>query len=794
MGRNLDTEGAWMTDTRPLDLRVLSVARGLAGAYAALLLADLGARCSRLCWCPPRPGDLPGGDGVRAYFDAGVEIVDQPMGQEELLARLPVLAARFDLVITDFSAGEVAGEHSLYPLLRPFNPRVVVANADHFGRVGPYAAWAADELTDYAMGGYWALAGDPAREPLRVPGHQAGFHAGMHLAVAALAATRYARLTGQGQEVEVAAVDAMVGAHWSTTVAWTHEGRVLKRTGSDLFEARDGWVFFYRMGLYANVFILIDRPELIDDPRWNTIAGWLAHAEEIWGLVREWCRTRTVDEIVIPAQELRMPVTSMATAERLLSDPQLSERGYFRREGAHVFPGPPYRWEEPLPRAEPGTGLAEALAAGAPAPVAAPTPITSDQRGGGGLPLAGLRVVEVTNNWAGPIAGRHLADLGAEVIKVELSTKPATRASHYPGKEPGLYHWNRSGYFNEMNRNKRDVALNLATARGQELFKDLARWAEVIVENNSARVMPQFGLGYDHLAAVNPRLVMASISGFGATGPCRDWVAFGSNIEAASGLAAVTGYEGTIPYRTGSFVADPIAGAHAVVGVLAALERRDRTGKGAHLDIALTESALPFMIESLAYYGEHGENMPRRGNAEPDAAPTGAYRCAGTDEWVAIAVRTDEAWRSLCAATGMAAEEFPTGAARVTARAAIDERLSAWTRAREQYACVRLLQAAGVAAAPILHNWQLHGDPHLYARGVFIPIEHPDTGVLPYPGFPWRFSATPPVVRMAAPRFAEGNGYVFGSLLRLDEREIAALYDAGVTAHDPVGLTAVVLP
>src|SRR5205814_8445179 len=136
------------------------------------------------------------------------------------------------------------------------------------------------------------------------------------------------------------------------------------------------------------------------------------------------------------------------------------------------------------------------------------------------------------------------------------------------------------------NRNKRDVALDLSTPRGKALFLELVRDADVVVENNSARVMPNLGLGYDSLAEVNPRLVMASISGFGASGPRRDWVAFGSNIEAASGLAAITGYDDTMPYRTGSFVPDPIAGAHAVVRILAALERRDRMGPGAHLDLA----------------------------------------------------------------------------------------------------------------------------------------------------------------------------------------------------------------
>ncbi|HXU23177.1 MAG TPA: CoA transferase, partial [Tepidiformaceae bacterium] len=211
-------------DGRPIDFRVLNIARGVAGAYAMRLLCDLGAQCSWWRWDDARPGDWPDSAGFRQHFEQGVECLDQDASLVSLLQQLPGTASSFDLVVSDFAATEVA-EGKLFELLRPQNPAIVVANADHFGRTGPYAEWAGDELTDYAMGGYWALAGDPGKAPLRVPGYQAQFHAGMHLALGAMAALRHARLTGEGQELEVTGVEAMLGAHWSTTVAWTHEGR-----------------------------------------------------------------------------------------------------------------------------------------------------------------------------------------------------------------------------------------------------------------------------------------------------------------------------------------------------------------------------------------------------------------------------------------------------------------------------------------------------------------------------------------------------------------------------------------
>ncbi|MEO6043006.1 MAG: CoA transferase, partial [Tepidiformaceae bacterium] len=703
-----------------------------------------------------------------------------------MLQQLASLAASFDLVVTDFSAPELA-QGDLLTSLEPWNPAIVVANADHFGRHGPYAGWTGDELTDYAMGGYWSLAGDPTREPLRVPGYQAQFHAGMQLALAALAAARHAKRTGQGQEVESTGVESMLGAHWSTTVAWAHEGRVITRAGSDVFPAADGWVFFYQMAFYPNLLVLIDRLDLMDDPRWHTIPAWLANGHELWALAAEWCKDKTVEEIVFAAQELRIPVTPVENAERLLADEVLAERGFFREVGGHALPGRPTKWGENWAFIQPSRLVGLLQTPPNPRRLAPLRTATARAKKNPGAALSGLRVLELTNNWAGPIAGRHMADLGAEVIKIELATKPATRASHDPAKIPGKYHWNRSGYFNEMNRNKRGLSLNLATERGRELFLRLAEQSDVVIENNSARVMPNLDVGYDTLKTVNSKLIMASISGFGATGARRDWVAFGSNVEAASGLAAITGYDGGVPYRTGSFVADPIGGAQAVVAVLAALARRDRTGQGCHIDVSLVEATLPFMLLGFSHLQSTGSLLASAGNGEPWDAPTGAYPTGINDDWIAIAVRTDEQY----AALARLAELEPATAGRedrVRQRSMIDAQLSAWTRTFAQMECVRLLQSAGIPAAPILHNWQLHSDPHLFHRQAFIHIEHPDTGVFPYPGYPWDLSRTPPALRNAAPQFGEGNRYVFSHLLRLDDSEIDALYAEGVTTDQPVGM------
>jgi crotonobetainyl-CoA:carnitine CoA-transferase CaiB-like acyl-CoA transferase len=770
----------------PLALNVLSLGRGVATAFATRNLADLGATCSWWRWSAPRPGDWPPDEIFLSYFTAGIEVVDNRRALPAVLDAAEYLAGHYDVVLTDFAAAEQR-EGEVFGRLAGVNPALVVGVADHYGRTGPYSGWAGDEFTDYAMGGYWGFGGHPEREPLRVPGYQAQLHAGLGLSVAVLAAARHARRTGAGQEVEVTGIEAMLGAHWDATVTWTHTGKVVERSGPDLFRASDGFVFFYQVVWFPALMTLIDRPDLAGDIRWSTWPAWQQNAPQFWAIVSEWCASHTMTEIVTAAQQLRLPVVAMEDATTLLTDSTLSERQFFRDVDGKQLPGRPVRWSADWPEPAGHPRLATLLSAPALPVRTAPNGLAAPPARGNG-PLAGVRVLELSNNWAGPLAGRHLADLGAEVIKVEHPTKPWTRAGFYPGNVPGPRHWNRSGYFNEMNRNKRSLALNLADPGGRDLFRRLVGEADVVLQNNSARVMPKLGLGYDTLSEVNPRIVMASISGFGATGARRDWVAFGSNIEVATGLAATTGYDAQTPYRTGSFVADPIGGTQAALGIIAALELADRTGHGAHLDISLIEATLPFMVYSFARLHTTGAPVIPSGNSDEWDAPTGAYPAAGQDEWIAVAVRDDAQWAALAAVSRLDPALGPTRAVRLANRELIDKQLRDWTAARPQYDAVRMLQRGGVAAAPILKNYQFHTDPHLFAREAFIPVEHPETGVLPYPGFPWRLQVTPASVRSAAPCFAEGNDYVFGRLLGLPEDKIAALYTEGISSLTPSGL------
>ena len=779
------------------DALVVDASGGVAGGYAGRLLADLGAEVvkveppagDRLRALGPFPGDTPDleAGGVHLALNAGKRSVvldlESRAGQEGFRA----LAAQADIVLESAGPGVMQGRGLGPDVLLQTNADLVYASHSPFGLTGSYARRVTSEIVDWAMGGYMYFGGEPGRTPLMVRGQQAELHAGMQLAAGALSTLWHARRTGAGQHVEVSTFEAMLNAHVWLTTMWTHEGEVQSREPSGLIRCADGHVF-WMWTRNLDIFLLIERPELRDDARWESPEGWREAVPEIRAHVTEWALQHSMREIYDQAQAMRLTITPVNTVEDLAQSQQLRERTWWREVphpqlGVVAIPGPPWLMSETPTGPRGAAPHLDADAGYAPPRRERATPGRGDPDA---LPLEGLRVLEVTSNWAGPLTGRHLGDLGAEVVKIELARRPATRGSHPPGGEGWETFYNRSGYFNLFNRNKRDLCLDLATDDGRELFLRLVEDADVVIENNSARVFPQLGLDYETLAKRNPRIVMCSMSGFGATGPERDYVAFGSNIEASCGLVAQTGYGDGVPLGTGSYYADPITGTHGTIGILAALLARERTGKGQRIDMALQESAAAFMVESIMDYRLNGRIAGPLGNRSTRIAPQGAYRSLGLDCWLAIAIETDEQWQALCAAIERPdlADRYPTLGARRSAHDEIDKAIETWSAARNHNRATALLQQAGVPAGPVLANWEIVSDPHLYERGYFVDAVHPDTGYHRWDGFPWRLSRTPARIRRPAPLFAEHNDEIL-SELGLTPEEIQGLRDGVVIADEP---------
>ena len=778
------------------DVVVLELATGVAGPYCGRLLADLGAQVVKVepAGGDPARSELPLVGNESAFFawlNAGKRSVVLPLDDPRLLAR----AARADIVL---HSERGAGADRLEAAIAGANERAVILSLSPYGRSGPRAGWQSTSFTEYATSGFHYFGGDPAREPLALPGHQVAFHAGLHAATAALAGLWEAREHGRGQRVELSQQEAVLSDHaWLTTI-WTHQGTVQQRAGSSFIPCADGFVYLFNLAPYPNLFVLIERFDLLEDESWAQPLVWTARFAEVVEAFGEWAKTRKKQDIYHAAQELRIAITPVNTMADVAASEQLAARDWFGAIEAGgrelVAPGLPYK----LADAAPGALAAPALGAYTDAVLAEdfswanavvePATVTQPFRAGG--PLSGLRFIEVTANWAGPIAGRHFADLGADVIKVELHTKPATRALIYVPADLWPDHYHRSGYFNKLNRNKRAICLNLATEEGRAALLKLVEKADGLIENNAARVMTQLGLGYDTLREVNPGLVMCSMAGFGATGPERNYSAYGSNIETMSGLASVLGYGPGEYFGTGSFYADPVTGNHGAVAVLAALHGRRSSRQGRWIDMSLFEAVLPFFAQEFLTYAVSGEALEPMGNASPVHAPQGVYRCAGEDNWLALTVRDERDFAALAETIGRADFAEDPALASVEGRrvraAEIDAAIGVWVLPLTTVAAAEALQEVGVPAAPVMPNWQLVSDNHLNDRGFFQPVRHAVAGTHVFPGFPWRFEATPAAISRAAPRFAEHNREIFADLLGLSDAEIEALYAAGATADEPV--------
>ncbi|HZQ36078.1 MAG TPA: CoA transferase, partial [Dehalococcoidia bacterium] len=435
------------------DVRVLDLSTSVAGDYCTKLLADLGADVLKVE--PPegdpvrRLGPFRGGKpdaetgGLHLYLNANKRSITANLDEAADRGRIRELARGADMLVETFAPGRLAALGLDHEALAQENPRLIVASLTPFGQTGPWKGWLSDEIVEYAVGGYMYFGGDAAKPPLMVPGFQSGYQLGMQAAVHLLAALFHARETGQGQWIDASAMEAFLSAHSWLTTAWSHTGTVLRRTATDLNRCKDGWIYYFSGPFSQNALLLMERPDLLDDPRFADFPSWVANGavlREIWDA---WSADRTKTEIYHAAQELRVPVAPVNTVQDLYESPQLAARDWFvevehPRAGRVRQPGFPYKLSGTPPaisRPAPQLGEHGPAATASWTPREEPAQQTAARSGGRRLALEGVRVLELTANWAGPMAGRLLADLGAEVIKIELASKPATRALFYAGND-----------------------------------------------------------------------------------------------------------------------------------------------------------------------------------------------------------------------------------------------------------------------------------------------------------------------------------------------------------------------
>lgn len=389
--------------------------------------------------------------------------------------------------------------------------------------------------------------------------------------------------------------------------------------------------------------------------------------------------------------------------------------------------------------------------------------------------LAGIRVVEFGYAWAGPLVGRVLGDLGADVIKLEQNTargghmpdnpalraalddwrrgeavEPTLRASVFPEGEPEPDPWNRAGIFNKLNRNKRSLCADLKSPSGKRIWQRLVEQSDVIVDNFSPRGSKSLGIDYKTVKQWNPRIISVSCTGYGHTGPFRQRVSYGPVLEAHSGAASVTGYAGDGPMKMGHAFPDPVGGLHGAFSVLAALWERDDTGVGCFVDLSQLQTYTALSGDLVLETSLQGE-APKRGNHSLSCAPQGVYRCrdeqldarSSIDMWIAITVEDDEAWRrfrSVISDPRLEDERFRAIEGRFQHHDEIDELINEWSRPQDRFELARRLQTADVTALPVMTNGDLMQSEHLRDRGFIVEWDQPGVGEYEYGGFPIHFS------------------------------------------------------
>ncbi len=406
------------------------------------------------------------------------------------------------------------------------------------------------------------------------------------------------------------------------------------------------------------------------------------------------------------------------------------------------------------------------------------------------LPLAGIRVLDLTQVYAGPTCTRILADLGADVVKVEGLTRiDGTRLLFLADGEPGAQPWNRGAYYSMRNAGKRSLTVELSTEQGRDLLRRIMPQFDVFAESFTPRVMRAFGLDYAAVRALRQDIVMISLSGYGQTGPHSSFSAYGMGLEPASGISQTTGYRDGPPLRTGISFTDPLCGVVGAGAVLTALHYRRRTGKGQYIDLSEQEAAIGLAAYALLDHEMNGRLPERLGNRSRFAAPQGCYRCRGDDDWLVISVGNDTEWAALCDATSHPEwrddGRFATLLARRANHDALDRAIEGWTLQQEHVEAMHVLQKAGVTAAAVLNGKELLFDPHLKARGQFDYLDHAAQGRRPIPrNLAAKFSRFDPKPRDAAPLLGQHNDDVLREA-GLSRAEIAELEAAGVIGTQP---------
>jgi crotonobetainyl-CoA:carnitine CoA-transferase CaiB-like acyl-CoA transferase len=805
-------------------LRVLELGGGISAAFATRLLADFGASVIKVeppvhgdpsRGYGPFPGDVhdPERSGMFLYLNFGKRGVTLDLETREARQRLSALLKDADLVIENLGPGEwdrLTNEEDV-------PGHLVICSISPYGGGGPKSSYAGSEISAYASGGMLYMTGTEDRPPVKQGYHQAAHLAGVNAAAASLAAARHAGRTGRGQRIDISEQETIAMTIFPALNVYTHTGAVVKRAPVDLprlatsqaMRAADGWVMPADAGIdiWWDTFAeFVERPEF-SQPPFDLRETRHQHEGEIDDIVGPVFAARTVASLFHDGQERGLTMSSVQDASGVLSCEQLAAREFFIGQdhpaaGTFKTPGMVPLTSGAIDRqpSRPAPLLGQhnhevfdALMQQAPGRIARPASAP-----GSSLALEGVRILELGMVFVLPLAVAPLAALGADVIKIESASRPdSVRSGPMPGNLARPNAYNHAGNFHLLNRDKRGVTLDLTTERGRELFLRLVAVSDVVAENFTPRVLKNLGLDYERLREVNPDIILLSSTGFGQTGPWRNYKAYGPTTESVDGLMHVTGHAKSPPTRGGAggfgVAFTDVAGAYfGSYSILAALEYRERTGKGMWLDLSHYEAGVATLPEPILDFEMNGRVAGRNGNRSERRAPQGVYPCAGEDEWLAISVDSPTQFASLVDVLGlrlMDSVRYAALAGRLAAHNALDAAIADATVRRNALELEESLQTAGVEATRLATPRDVLLDPQLRWRGFAqlapAPGYAPEIGPRVFPRAGWLMGEGARQTSVPAPAFGQHTREVLTGLLGLTDADIEDLDAAGVIASRP---------
>jgi crotonobetainyl-CoA:carnitine CoA-transferase CaiB-like acyl-CoA transferase len=783
-------------------LRVVELG-DIPASYAARLLGDLGADVIKVeplggdpnRLLPPFAGNIEDPERSLTFINANtnkrsivLDLLSTPADRDTFAA----LLASADLFVEATPVGHLEALGFTDERLKELNPGLVTVSLTPFGRTGPYRNYKGSDAIANAMGGFLFSQGDDNRAPCTPPIHQAYQLAGALAAMLGVAASRHRRRTGAGQRIDVSLQEALTFTT-SSVSRYSFENNMSRRpgsagsgTGANIYKCKDGRYVHFAGGARPNMWREVTRnwmPEtILTQPEWDNPRYRNAHSDQVNAVFAEFIGQFNADEFVEEAQRRHLAAAQLNTIGQFVNSEHVLFREWLQELehpviGRYTAPGSPMRLSAtPMQVRHPapllGQHQAEILAELA-KPRPQPTPQDIDQNEACKPMLEGIRMADLSQAFAGPLATTMMGYYGMEVIKVE-SDEVANQ-----GRDAAQHA--------DMNRAKLGCTLNLRDPGGQQLFKDLAAKSNVVVDNFSAGVMERLGLGFEDLQKVNPSIIQVVMPGWGLTGPQQSWVAWGWQLCAYNGLMSLWGYPDS-PLDTRCKVAwpDRVGAMNMALAVLAAVEHQERTGQGQFIEVPLLEAQGALMGPAILDYTVNGTEWETLGYQEvlgAPYAPYGCYPCWGEDNWVIIACQTDEEWQSMVRLIGdsswAADSRFATKVGRKEHREELDQRIAEWTRTLTPRQAFRILQEAGVAAGIPMSGEDLYYDIHLRARGHIVEMDEPPWGRIAHHGLSGIPSLSEASAARPAPWIGAHNAQVFGAILGMSEAEIKEMEEKG---------------